>query len=141
VEAVGKDPCGRNICARPSGSGLSQEAKSSVLIRQNRLIAIAGPLSLWGVGALDETRFNQRGTHRWLSDRRPNAMLGGLAFRMWYTSTYWQRRCGPLRERGFVEDHDVVVAGQDVVDGHAGHLHAGLLEDPAEEREHLVAPP
>jgi hypothetical protein len=41
-------------------------------------------------------------------------------------------------ERGFVEDHGVVVVSQDVVDGDA-HLHAGLLEDLAKERKHLVA--
>lgn len=39
----------------------------------------------------------------------------------------------------FVENHDVVVAGQDVVDG--GHFHPlHLLDDPAEKRQHPVAP-
>jgi hypothetical protein len=43
-------------------------------------------------------------------------------------------------ERGLVEDHGVVVVGQDVVDGDAAHLHAGFLEDLAEKCQHLVAP-
>src|SRR5215471_6322108 len=43
------------------------------------------------------------------------------------------------RRRPLVENHDVVVTGQDVVEG--GHLYPlDLLYDPAEQSQRLVAP-
>ena len=38
-----------------------------------------------------------------------------------------------LGERGVVDNHGVIVIGQEMVDGDAAHLNAGLLEDPTEQ--------
>lgn len=43
-------------------------------------------------------------------------------------------------ERGVVEVHGVIVIGQEVMDGDAAKLYASLLEDTAEQCQHLVAP-